>query len=66
MGKQRVQKFLQFHRIRAKKKWRFKVATESNHKLPISSNLLNCEFNVAKPDRVWVEDSFMTPETIDQ
>ena len=56
VGKQRVQKLMQLHGIRAKGKRRFKVTTDSNHKLPISPNLLNREFSVAEPDKVWVGD----------
>ena len=56
VGKQRVQKLIQLHGIRAKGKRRFKVTTDSNHKLPISPNLLNREFNVAEPDKVWGGD----------
>jgi transposase InsO family protein len=56
VGKQRVQKLMQLHGIRAKGKRRFKVTTDSNHKLPISPNLLNREFTVAEPDKVWVGD----------
>ncbi len=56
VGKQRVQKLMQLHGIRAKGKRRFKVTTDSNHDLPISPNLLNREFTVAEPDKVWVGD----------
>jgi putative transposase len=56
VGKQRVQKLMQLHGIRAKGKRRFKVTTDSHHKLPISPNLLNCEFTVAELDKVWVGD----------
>ena len=35
---------------------RLKVTTDSNHNLPISPNLLNREFSVYGPDRVWVGD----------
>ena len=56
VGKQRVQKLMQLRGIRAKGKRRFKVTTDSNHYLPISPNLLNREFTVAKPDKVWVGD----------
>ena len=56
VGKDRVQKLMQLHGIRAKGKRRFKVTTDSNHKLPISPNLLNREFSVAEPDKVWVGD----------
>ena len=52
MGKDRVQKLMQLHRIRAKGKRRLKVTTDSNHKLPISPNWLNREFSVAEPDKV--------------
>jgi len=56
VGKQRVQKLMQLHGIRAKGKRRFKVTTESKHDLPISPNLLNREFNVTAPDKVWAGD----------
>ena len=56
VGKQRVQKLMQLHGIRAKGKRRFKVTTDSNHKFPISPNLLNREFSVAEPDKAWVGD----------
>ena len=54
-----MQKLMQLHGIRAKGKRRFKVTTHSNHALPISPispNLLNREFVVAAPDKVWVGD----------
>ncbi len=56
VGKDRVQKLMKLHGIRAKGKRRFKVTTDSNHDLPISPNLLNREFTVAQPDKVWVGD----------
>jgi putative transposase len=56
VGKQRVQKLMQLHGIRAKGKRRFKVTTDSNHDLPIAPNLLDRQFNVDAPDRVWAGD----------
>ena len=56
VGKLRVQKLMQLQGIRAKGKRRFKVTTESRHGLPISPNLLNREFAVAEPDKVWAGD----------
>ncbi len=56
VGKQRVQKLMQLHGIRAKGKRRFKVTTDSHHKLPISPNRLNREVSVAEPDKVWVDE----------
>lgn len=56
VGKERVQKLMQLHGIRGKGKKRFKVTTDSNHTLPISPNLLNREFAVSEPDKVWAGD----------
>ena len=56
MGKERVQKLMQLHGIRAKGKRRFKVTTDSNHDLPIAPNLLDRQFTVAEPDKVWAGD----------
>ena len=56
VGKGRVQKLMQQHGIRAKGKRHFKVTTDSKHDLPIAPNLLNREFTVSQPDRVWVGD----------
>ena len=56
VGKQRLQTLMRQHGIRAKGKKRFKVTTDSNHGLPIEPNLLNRQFNVTKPDKVWVTD----------
>ena len=56
VGKERVQKLMQLHGVKARGKRLFKVTTDSRHELPISANLLNREFRVAEPDRVWVGD----------
>jgi len=49
------------HGIRAKGKKRFKATTDSNHDLPITQHLLDRQFTVAKPDRVWVGDITYLP-----
>lgn len=56
VGKDRVQKLMQLHGIRAKGKRRFKVTTDSRHDLPISPNLLQRRFTVSEPDKFWVGD----------
>ena len=53
MGKQRVQQAMQTHGIKARGKRKFVVTTDSKHALPIAPNLLNREFTVDAPDRVW-------------
>ncbi len=55
-GKNRVQKLMQRHGIRAKGKRRFKVTIDSNHDLPIAANLLDRQFTVDAPNKVWVGD----------
>lgn len=56
VGKNRGQKLIQLHGIQARGKRHFKVTTNSRHDLPIAPNLLQRQFNVAEPDKVWVGD----------
>ena len=57
VGKQRVQRLMKRHGIHARGKRRFRVTTtDSNHNLPIASNLLNRNFTVAAPNQAWVGD----------
>ena len=56
MGKQRVQKLMQQQGIRARGKRRFKVTTDSAHDLPIAPNLLDRQFTVDAPNKVWAGD----------
>lgn len=42
--------------VQAKTKRKFRVTTNSSHDLPISPNLLNRNFAVDAPDKVWVAD----------
>ena len=57
VGKQRVQRLMQQHGIRARGKRRFRITTtDSRHGLPIAPNLLDRNFTVGKPNQVWVGD----------
>ncbi|MEK5382587.1 IS3 family transposase [Niallia sp. FSL W8-0635] len=42
--------------LTATPKEKYIVTTDSKHDLPISPNLLNRQFNVEKPNKVWVTD----------
>ncbi len=44
------------HGISATQKRRFKLTTQSGHNLPVHPNLLNREFSIAEPNRVWLGD----------
>ena len=56
VGKERVQKLMQRHGIRAKGKRRFVVTTDSKHDLPIAPNLLARDFTAQRPNQVWTTD----------
>jgi putative transposase len=61
VGKQRLQRLMHQHGIVAKGKKRFKMTTQSNHDLPIALNLLDRQFTVTVPDKVWVGDITYIP-----
>jgi putative transposase len=57
VGKQRVQRLMQQHGIRARGKRRFHVVTtDSRHDLPIAPNLLNRNFTPAAPNQASAGD----------
>jgi transposase InsO family protein len=47
--------------IRCKQKRKFKATTDSQHKLPVANNLLDQQFKVYEPNRVWVSDITYVP-----
>lgn len=55
-GKERVRKLMKDNGLGARGKRRFKVTTDSSHGLPVSPNLLQRQFDVAQPNRVWTGD----------
>jgi transposase InsO family protein len=61
VGKQRVQKRMRQHGIRARAKRRFRVTTDSRHGLSIAPNLLNRNFTVAMPNQAWSGDITYIP-----
>jgi transposase InsO family protein len=62
VGKQRVQRLMQQHGIRARGKRRFRLmTTDSRHSLPIAPNLLNRNFTVAAPNQAWTGDITYIP-----
>jgi transposase InsO family protein len=56
VGEHRVARLMRQAGIRAKtvKKWR--ATTQSNHRLPVALNMLNRQFTVTQPNRVWAGD----------
>ena len=54
-------KIMRENGIVAKRRRKFKVTTDSNHDLPVAENLLDRQFTVAAPNRVWVCDITYIP-----
>ena len=62
VGEKRIARLMRAEGIRAKtvKKWR--ATTQSNHRMPVAANALNCQFTVAQPNQVWAGDmTYGTP-----
>lgn len=55
-GRTKAQTLMQLADVSAKQYKKFKVTTDSKHNLPVAPNLLNREFKVDAPDRVYVSD----------
>ena len=55
-GRVRSRTLMKLAGITAKGRRKFKVTTNSKHNLPVAENLLNRQFEVTQPDRVWGSD----------
>jgi transposase InsO family protein len=47
--------------IRCKQKRKFKATTDSKHKLPVAENILDQQFTVTAPNKVWTSDITYVP-----
>ena len=56
VGKDRVQRLMKMHGIKARGKRKFVVTTDSKHDLPVAPNLLARDFSPAAPDQAWSSD----------
>jgi putative transposase len=52
----RVARLMRKHNLRAKTKRKFKVTTQSNHKYPLSPDLVNQNFSATAPNELWTSD----------
>jgi len=55
-GHNRVSRIMRENGLIARQKRKFTVTTDSKHDFPVSSNLLNRQFEVKKRNKVWVSD----------
>ena len=56
IGRHRVARLMRFDGLRGKAKRRFRVTTNSSHKLRVAPNLVNRQFEVERPNQVWLSD----------
>ena len=56
VGCNRIAQLMRDNDIRAKRRRRFRITTDSDHKLAIAPNRLNRNFQVDAPNKVWVTD----------
>ena len=52
----KVSRLMRENRLNFKKKKKYKVTTESNHKKPVAPNILNRDFHAEIPNHKWVSD----------
>lgn len=60
-GRGRLHRLMKQNGIHSSRKKAYRVTTNSNHKYPISPNLLQRQFDVTMPGKVWVGDITYIP-----
>jgi putative transposase len=56
VGIHRIKRIRKELGLRCRQKRKFKATTDSNHSLPVAPNLLDRQFSVTAPNKVWVTD----------
>jgi putative transposase len=56
IGRYKVRRLMRMLVLKAKVRRRYKVTTESRHSFPVAANILNRNFNVTEPNKVWTAD----------
>ena len=56
VSRNKARKLMREAGVQVKHRKKYKVTTNSNHKLPLFDNVLGRQFDVAKPDQVYVGD----------
>lgn len=54
--RQKVSQSMKRQGLRSKVRKKFRVTTDSKHSEPVAPNILNRQFTVSEPNRVWVSD----------
>ena len=61
VGKDRIQKLMKLHGIKARGKRKYVVTTDSKHNLPMAPNLLDRNFQPEQPNAAWTGDITYIP-----
>jgi len=56
IGRYKVRRIMKDPGLKARNSRRYKVTTDSRHSFPVAPNVLNREFNVTEPNKVWTAD----------
>jgi len=56
IGRYKVRRLMRELGLEARRPRRYKITTDSRHCLPVAPNILNRQFEVAEPNRVWCAD----------
>jgi len=56
VGRDRITRLRRHLGLYCRQRRRFKVTTDSRHRLPVAPNLLNQDFHPTAPNQVWVND----------
>jgi putative transposase len=56
VSKERIERLMRENGIRARHKRRYRVTTDSKHKLPVAANLLERNFSPSAPNQVFTSD----------
>jgi len=56
IGRYRVRRLMRLAGVNVRRKRKYKITTRSNHRYPISPDLIERNFRANKPNMVWVSD----------
>ena len=56
IGRDKTRRLMKSLKLKVKQKRKYKVTTDSNHKLPVAQNILNRDFSPSGPNQAWGSD----------
>ncbi len=56
IGRDKTRRLMKQLQLKVKQKRKYKVTTDSNHKLPVAENVLNRDFSPSAPNQAWGTD----------